>query len=63
MDLLTIVLMLLAGSPHAGWHGLVKSGADQTANLAGMGIVAALPAMAVILLLRLSHWIRAKSLD
>ena len=55
--------MLLAGAPHAGWHGLVKSGADQTANLAGMGIVAALPAMAVILLLRLSHWIRAKSLD
>lgn len=49
MDLLTIVLMLLAGSLHAGWHGLVKSGADQTANLAGMGIVAALPAMAVIL--------------
>jgi drug/metabolite transporter (DMT)-like permease len=49
VDLLTIVLMLLAGSLHAGWHGLVKSGADQTANLAGMGIVAALPAMAVIL--------------
>ena len=49
MDLLTIVLMLLAGSLHAGWHGLVKSGVDQTANLAGMGIVAALPAMAVIL--------------
>jgi drug/metabolite transporter (DMT)-like permease len=49
VDLLTIVLMLLAGSLHAGWHGLVKSGVDQTANLAGMGIVAALPAMAVIL--------------
>jgi drug/metabolite transporter (DMT)-like permease len=48
VDLLTIVLMLLAGSLHASWHGLVKSGADQTANLAGMGIIAALPAMAVI---------------
>jgi drug/metabolite transporter (DMT)-like permease len=48
VDLLTIALMLLAGSLHAGWHGLVKSGTDQTANLAGMGIVAALPATAVI---------------
>jgi drug/metabolite transporter (DMT)-like permease len=48
VDLFTIALMLLAGTLHAGWHGLVKSGADQTANLAGMGIIAALPAMAVI---------------
>jgi drug/metabolite transporter (DMT)-like permease len=48
VDLFTIALMLLAGLLHAGWHSLVKSGADQTANLAGMGIVAALPAIAVI---------------
>lgn len=34
--------MLFAGLLHASWHGLVKGGADQTVNLAGMGLVAAL---------------------
>lgn len=33
--------MLVASLLHASWHGLVKSGADQMVNLAGMGIVAA----------------------
>lgn len=41
MDLLTIALMLAAALLHAGWHSLVKSGADQTVTLAGMGMVAA----------------------
>jgi drug/metabolite transporter (DMT)-like permease len=40
--------MLLAGLLHAVWHGLVKTSADQTANLAGMGVVASLGALAVI---------------
>jgi drug/metabolite transporter (DMT)-like permease len=48
VDLLTIGLMMLAGLLHASWHALVKSGADRTANLAGMGIVAAVPAAIVI---------------
>jgi drug/metabolite transporter (DMT)-like permease len=48
LDLFTIVLMLLAGVLHAGWHSLVKSGADQTVNLAGMGIVASAGALIAI---------------
>lgn len=48
MDPLTISLMLFAGLLHASWHGLVKSGTDRMANLAGMGIVAAAPAALVI---------------
>lgn len=40
--------MMFAGLLHASWHGLVKSGADRMANLAGMGIVAAAPAALVI---------------
>jgi drug/metabolite transporter (DMT)-like permease len=40
--------MLMAGLLHAVWHGLVKGGADQTINLAGMGIVAAVAAMAAL---------------
>jgi len=48
VDLLTIALMLFAGLLHASWHALVKSGADQTANLAGMGLVASVAAMATI---------------
>lgn len=48
MDFLTLSLMLLAGLLHASWHGLVKSGFDQTVTLAGMGIVAAAAALAVL---------------
>src|ERR1700752_893783 len=48
LDSLTIVLMLLAALLHAGWHSLVKGGADQTATLAGMGIVASLAAFAAL---------------
>ena len=40
--------MLLAALLHAAWHGLVKSSADQTTNLAGMGLVASLGALAVM---------------
>ena len=36
--------MLLAALLHAGWHSLVKSGADQMVTLAGMGMVASLAA-------------------
>ena len=42
LDLLTIVLMLLAGLLHASWHSLVKYGPDQVLVLAGMGLVAAM---------------------
>jgi drug/metabolite transporter (DMT)-like permease len=48
LDLLTVTLMLAAALLHAGWHSLVKSGADQTVTLAGMGIVAAAVAAAAI---------------
>lgn len=40
--------MLFASLLHASWHGLVKSGVDQTVNLAGMGLVASIPAAAII---------------
>lgn len=45
MDILTISLMLAAGLLHASWHGLVKSANDGLANMAGMGTVAAIPAL------------------
>ncbi|HKA73728.1 MAG TPA: DMT family transporter [Xanthobacteraceae bacterium] len=48
MDLLTIGLMLLAALLHAGWHSLVKAGADQTVTLAGMGLVASVAALAAL---------------
>ncbi len=48
MDLLTVALMLIAALLHAGWHSLVKSGADQLVTLAGMGIVASTAALAAI---------------
>ena len=48
VDVLTVTLMLFASLLHASWHGLVKSGADQTVNLAGMGLVASIPAALVI---------------
>ncbi len=48
MDFHTITLMLLAGLLHAGWHSLVKSGADQLTVLAGMGLVASIAAGAAI---------------
>src|SRR5262245_51238474 len=48
MDLLTIGLMLLAALLHAGWHSLVKAGADQTVTLAGMGLVASVAAVAAL---------------
>jgi drug/metabolite transporter (DMT)-like permease len=48
LDLLTIALMLTAALLHAGWHSLVKSGADQTVTLAGMGMVAATLACAAL---------------
>jgi drug/metabolite transporter (DMT)-like permease len=44
LDSLTIGLMLTAALLHASWHALVKSGTDQIAVLAGMGLVAALVA-------------------
>jgi drug/metabolite transporter (DMT)-like permease len=40
--------MLFAGLLHASWHGLVKGGADQMVNLAGMGIVAGACAAAAV---------------
>src|ERR1043166_1212537 len=46
MDPLTVALMLIAALLHAGWHSLVKSGADQLVTLAGMGIVASTAALA-----------------
>ena len=48
MDLVTALTMLLAGLLHASWHSLVKSGGDQIANLAGMGLVASIVAIATI---------------
>ncbi|MGZ8396270.1 MAG: hypothetical protein ACXW3X_06865 [Rhodoplanes sp.] len=44
LDLLTVVLMLLAGLLHASWHSLVKYGSDQVLVLTGMGLVAAMVA-------------------
>jgi len=40
--------MLLAALLHAGWHSLVKAGADQTVTLAGMGLVASVAALAAL---------------
>lgn len=48
LDLLTIVLMLLAGLLHASWHSLVKYGPDQVLVLAGMGLVAAMLAVCAL---------------
>jgi len=48
LDLLTIGLMLLAALLHAGWHSLVKAGADQSVTLAGMGLVASVAALAAL---------------
>lgn len=48
VDLLTVALMLFAAILHAAWHGLVKSSDDQIVNLAGMGVVAAIPALALL---------------
>jgi drug/metabolite transporter (DMT)-like permease len=48
LDSLTLSLMLFAGLLHASWHGLVKGGADQMVNLAGMGIVAGVCAAAAV---------------
>ncbi|MBS0534406.1 MAG: EamA family transporter [Proteobacteria bacterium] len=45
MDVFTITLMLSAGLLHASWHSLVKSANDGLANMAGMGAVAAIPAL------------------
>ena len=44
LDLLTVVLMLLAGLLHASCHSLVKYGSDQVLVLTAMGLVAALVA-------------------
>ena len=40
--------MLLAALLHAGWHSLVKAGADQSVTLAGMGLVASVAALAAL---------------
>jgi len=40
--------MLLAAVLHASWHGLVKSGADQIVNIAGMGLVSAVAAIVTL---------------
>jgi drug/metabolite transporter (DMT)-like permease len=48
LDPLTVILMLLAAMLHAGWHSLVKSGADQMVTLAGMGTVASVAAVAAL---------------
>lgn len=48
LDPLTIILMLGAGLLHATWHGLVKSGGDQTNVLIGMGLVAAAVAACIL---------------
>ena len=48
MDSITIALMLVAALLHASWHSLVKSGADQTVTLAGMGMVASVAALTVL---------------
>src|SRR5262245_26683013 len=40
--------MLLAALLHAGWHSLVKAGADQTVTVAGMGLVASGAAVAAL---------------
>jgi hypothetical protein len=48
LDPLTIILMLMAALLHAGWHSLVKSGADQMVTLAGMGTVASVAALAAL---------------
>lgn len=48
MDPLTVVLMLSAALLHASWHGLVKAGSDQVVNLAGMGVVATIVALAAL---------------
>lgn len=44
MDSLTVTVLLLASLLHASWHALVKSGEDQIAVLAGMGLVASVAA-------------------
>jgi uncharacterized membrane protein len=41
LDTLTVILVLAAALLHASWHAMVKSGANQIAVLAGMGLVAA----------------------
>ena len=48
LDLLTVALLLVAALLHAGWHSLVKAGDDQVLMLAGMGLVAAIAALAVV---------------
>jgi uncharacterized membrane protein len=48
LDPLTLSLMLLAGLLHATWHGLVRGGADQMINLAGMGVISAAVGIVVL---------------
>jgi drug/metabolite transporter (DMT)-like permease len=48
VDILTIVLMLLAGLLQASWHSLVKYGANQIVVLVGMGNVAAVGALCAL---------------
>jgi drug/metabolite transporter (DMT)-like permease len=48
VDLLTVALMLLAAVLHAAWHSLVKSSDDPIVSLAGMGLVASIPALALL---------------
>lgn len=40
--------MLTAAMIHAAWHSLIKSSGDQLTAFAGMGLVAAVPALAAI---------------
>jgi drug/metabolite transporter (DMT)-like permease len=53
LDTFTILLMLLAGLMHATWHSVVKGSTDQRINLAGMGLVAAVPCVFVLPFLQL----------
>jgi len=48
VDPLTVALMLFAAVLHAAWHSLVKSSDDQIVSLAGMGLVASIPAVVLL---------------
>lgn len=48
IDSLTIALMLSAALLHASWHALIKSAANGIAAIAGMGLVAAVVAAAIL---------------
>ncbi|HWK96704.1 MAG TPA: DMT family transporter [Pseudolabrys sp.] len=48
IDSLTIALMLSAALLHASWHALIKSAGNGIAAIAGMGLVAAVVAAAIL---------------